>query len=78
MTYKLNPALRFIQSPIILHIDAHEKQYTDGTDLIKQEFEKNYLVTSIKAKNSSIVITLKENDQINTLNWADEEDVSFL
>lgn len=48
MTYKLNPELEKIQSPIVLVLpDGEETEYINGTDLIKQTFESRYAVESI-------------------------------
>ena len=61
MTYKLNPALSKIQSPLLLLIDGEETEYRNGKALAEQVFEKNYLVDSISAKADRIVISLTEN-----------------
>lgn len=77
MTYKLNPELRLIKAPVILVIDGKEQDYENGEKLMLLTFEKNYLVEAITAKDEHVVIMLKENDQVNTTNWAGEEVVSF-
>ena len=61
MTYKLNPALNRIQSPLVVVADGKETEYIGGKALSEQVFEKNYLVDSITAKADRIVISLVEN-----------------
>ena len=63
MTYKLNPALRKIQSPITLVIDGAETAYPNGAVLTEQIFEKRYTVESMTARDDRIVIELKEAPQ---------------
>lgn len=79
MTYKLNPEVKKITSPIIIKFDGSEEvlSYEDGAALAEADFEKNYLIDSVSAKDSSIEITLRENDKVNVVNWVGEEAVSF-
>lgn len=78
MTYTLNPQLRLIKAPVILVIDGVEKQYCNGEELTRLEFEKNYIIESIDVRDGSIVVTLKENDRSFNINWIGEEEVSFM
>lgn len=78
MTYKLNPNLRKINGSVILVIDGHEMICTDGKALTELEFEKNYIVDSITARDNAVVVILKENDRTNIINWIGEEQVSFM
>ena len=79
MTYKLNPYVKKITSPIKIKFDVSEEvmNFADGVALAEADFEKNYLIDSVSAKDSSIEITLRENDMINVVNWVGEEAVSF-
>ena len=77
MTYKLNSDLILIKSPIILVIDGEERSYPSGESLVKLEFNKRYVVESIRARDSYVVVTLEENNTINAVNWIGEEAVSF-
>lgn len=77
MNYKLNPILAKIQSAVVLVIDGNEQTYDNGTVLTNVAFEQNYLVDSISARDSAVVIVLKQNDKINEINWIGEEAVSF-
>ena len=79
MTYKLNPYVKKITSPIKIKFDVSEEvmNFADGVALAEADFEKNYLIDSVSAKDSSIEITLRENDMVNVVNWVGEEAVSF-
>ena len=80
MTYKLNPELKIIQSPLVLLIDGEKTEYENGNALTEQIFEKNYLIDSITAKENRIVIELKENASVNVIpdSWTNKADaVSF-
>lgn len=79
MIYKLNPEVKKILSPITVKFTAGESnmEFANGTALADAAFEKNYLIESLVAVGSSIVITLRENDKVNVANWVGEEAVSF-
>ena len=77
MTYKLNPALKKILSPIvIISPDGMKKEYRNGNELIDAVFDKCYTVKSIEAQESVIQIILEERI-IPEMNWYGEEAVSF-
>ena len=78
MTYKLNPELRLIKSPIILLIDGEEITFPDGAALTEEIFDKNYIISSITTRENHIVMELKENKNIGVVNWIGEEPVSFM
>lgn len=78
MAYKLNPQLRLIKAPVILVVDGAEKQYRSGEELTHLTFEKKYIIASISAIESSVVVTLKENDRVCVVNWIGEEAISFM
>lgn len=77
MTYKLNPEVSKIKSPIILQIENGESStdtmYADGIELANAVFEKNYVVASLVAQKNSILLTVKENQTVNNTNWIGEE-----
>ena len=77
MTYKLNPEVSNIKSPVILRIEGGEsstdKTYADGAELANATFEKNYVVRSLAAQGDVIVLTVSENLCINNTNWIGEE-----
>lgn len=77
MTYKLNPEVSKIKSPVILRIEGGEssvdKIYADGAELANAIFEKNYVVRSLAAQGDVIVLTVSENLCVNNTNWIGEE-----
>jgi len=77
MTYKLNPGIEKIKSKTIVVIDDKEFVFNNGKEAVKQEYDRNYLVDSISAKDDTVIVVLKENKLINSTNWMGEEQVSF-
>lgn len=77
MNYKLNPELAKIESPVVLVIDGEEQSYANGTALLHLNFKQNYLIDKIAARDNAVVVFLKKNDEINSMNWVGEEAVSF-
>ena len=77
MTFKLNPQLRLIKAQVILVIDGIEQSYPDGESLTALEFDQRYVIDSISARDSIVVVTLKVNDLVNDITWYEEEVVSF-
>lgn len=80
MTYKLNSLVRQFLSPVILHFgdgNAPDRYFKSGAQLAEETFDKNYLVESVSAQKDQIILTIKENESINTTNWIGEEMVSF-
>lgn len=75
MTYRLNPEVRKITSPIILSFSdgREDQQFQDGASLADAVFCRNYLLESLSARNGYVVLTVRENDQINATDWADGE-----
>ena len=73
MTYKLEPGLARITSPIVLIFPNHSSQrYESGEAVCKAEFEQKYLVMEMGARDEVILIRLEmqKNPEINTI---DEE-----
>ena len=77
MTYKLNPIIETITSKTIVVIDDKEFVFNNGKEAVKQEYDHNYLVDSISAKDDTVIVALKVNKLINSTNWMGEEQVSF-
>ena len=77
MTYKLNPEVSKIQSPVILRIEGGElstdETYANGAELANATFEKNYVMRSLAAQGDVIVLTVSENPLTNNTNWIGEE-----
>lgn len=78
MTYKLNPQLRLIKAPVIIVVEGKEQQYGSGEELTTLTFEKNYIIESIRARDGSVVVELKENGRQFNINWIEEEEINFL
>ena len=83
MKYRLNTKLQIIKSPIVIVLPnndggtAIERRYSNGEELIHEEFDEYYLVEAIEAVDNHIVLRLKVNDRINDINWAGEEQTNF-
>lgn len=77
LNYKLNPELAKIEAPVVLVIDGEELAYENGAALLHLNFKHNYLVEKISARDNMVVVCLKENNEINSMNWVGEEAVSF-
>ena len=72
MTYKLNPELRVIQSPVMMVIGDDETDYPNGEALVKLVFEKRYSVERMTARDGKVVILLQERSETPDSNeaWA--------
>ena len=78
MTYKLNPEVKKIAAPIRVRFsEGGEMRFADGAALADAEFAKNYLVEGLTVDDGYVVLTLRENDRVNSINWVGEEQVSF-
>ena len=75
MTYKLNPEVRKITSPVILAFcDQHNEQiFQNGRSLADAEFSRPYLIEAMSARGGHVVLILRENDQINTTDGTGEK-----
>ena len=77
MTYKLNPELRKIQSPVVLVFpDGETREFECGFAVAEADFEQRYLIQAIRALDSIIEIKLIECDSPD-MYWAGEAPVSF-
>ena len=77
MRYRINPAIGKITCPVVLSIESSEKEYANGQLAAEQEFDKNYIVNKLFARDNKIVVVLRENDMINNTNWIGEEQSFF-
>lgn len=60
MTYKLNPELRLITSPVTLIFPGGARhEYRSGTAVADQVFNERYRVTEIRAAGGVIEISLE-------------------
>lgn len=77
MTYKLNPAIKKIVSPVVIVFeDGHRREFSDGKSAASAIFDKHYIVTCIKAINDVVELTITENKGPE-INWIGEENISF-
>lgn len=76
LTYKKEHIVEKIEAPIICVIDGGETEYESGAAMYAHEFEKNYGVESISARDAKIVVTLAEWRQTNVA-WIGEEAVTM-
>lgn len=66
MTYKLEPGLSRITSPVsFLLPDGKRIEYCSGAEACEVVFEHKYVVESMRAVNSSIEIILSEVESLN-------------
>lgn len=65
MTYKLDPVLSHIISPVRVYLPSGARQrFKNGTMLCNTTFNQKYQVTEIKAVDGVIEITLKEDHSL--------------
>lgn len=77
MTYKLEPGLGRIKSPIVLIFpDGHREEYTSGSDVVEAVFEKKYQVVEIRAVENIVEIVVEE-VTAPIVNWTGEEQTFF-
>ena len=61
MTYKLEPGLSRIISPIKLHLPGGEiKEFENGTEACRAVFDHRYVVRKIRAVEGTVEIKLEE------------------
>lgn len=77
MTYKLNPCVGKIKSPVVLVFPTgEEKRFADGTDAAKADFDRHYVIAEMTAKGDVIFLTVEEIG-MPSMNWAGEEATFF-
>ena len=77
MTYKLNPAIGKIESPVILCLPSGERRrYQNGADVVEDVFEGRFLIESLRAVENTLEIVLAE-PEMNSSTWIGEEQTSF-
>lgn len=77
LTYKVEQSVRKISSPIVVKIGTEEMHFTNGSELAEYKFDRSYVITDLSAKESTVVITLAENEKVNDTNWVGEEQTGF-
>lgn len=77
MTYKLNPEIRKIISPIVLIFpDGTKRQYESGKDAVDAVFDHKYTISTLCAVNDIIELKLVE-QEAPIMNWSGESATSF-
>ena len=79
MTYKLNPIVGRFISPIILRFqdgNTPDRHFEDSATLASEIFDRPYLIVNICAQENQIVLTVKENNLINSTEWVKEDNAS--
>ena len=77
MTYKLNPEIRKIESPVVLvKPDGQKLKYTSGDLAAEAVFDKQYVVKALRAVDNTIEIEL-DIPVVTGMNWKGEEAISF-
>ena len=60
MTYKLEPGLSRITSPIKLIFPDHTESYSSGAEVCRAVFDHKYVVREIRAAGDTIEIRVEE------------------
>lgn len=77
MTYRLNPAIEKIISPIVIVFkDGQRIEFSDGKSAASAVFDKHYIVTCVRAVRDRVELTITENKGPE-INWIGEENISF-
>ncbi len=75
MSYRLESFIEKIKSPVVCVFGDKETEYANGTVLAEQSFEKYWLVESITVRDNKVVLTMKENSRVNSIEWIGEDGV---
>ena len=77
MTYKLNPEIGKISSPIKRFLpNGRELMFSSGAEAMEAVFEKQLVVDEIAAVDSVVEIRLSESCSV-SVNWVGEEQTFF-
>ncbi len=79
MTYKLNPIVGQFISSIILRFqdsNAPDRFFKSGTALAGEIFDRPCFIDSVCAQENQIVLSVRENNLINSTEWVEEDNVS--
>lgn len=73
ITYKLDPSVRAIQSPVTLKTEDTEIFYENGAALAAASFGKKYAIDSVMAQSDRIIICVSENTGMKAADWTDRK-----
>ncbi|MBR3245125.1 MAG: hypothetical protein IKF90_20940 [Parasporobacterium sp.] len=77
MTYKLNPAIAKVKSPVILvYPENRREEYRSGEDAAEAVFEERYEIREIRAVHDKIEVRLNTLQSVNS-SWCNEKEASF-
>ena len=78
MTYKLEPGLNRIISPVVIILpDGEKREYGSGVEACEDSFDHSYRVEEIRAVDGVIEIKLKLATTPDATNWTGEEQTFF-
>ena len=77
MTYRINPDVELIKSPIVVHVEDRILLFDNGEALADEVFDKNFGISRIEIEQDRIAVYLEENKRINEITWVGEEAVSL-
>ena len=63
MTYKIDPSIEKIKSPVVLVIGEDRREFEDGAAACRSVFDRKWKVAEIAAIESKIEISLEESDE---------------
>ena len=77
MTYKLNPEIAKIVSPVILIFpDESRCMYSSGKEVTEAVFDEKYRIKTIRAKDDAVEIELMKSEPMRS-SWIGEEQTFF-
>ena len=77
MTYKLNPELRKLRSPVVLVFpDGETRAFENGTAVTEAVFDRSYQLEALRARDGVIEVKLAERAAPD-MSWCGDEPVSF-
>ena len=72
MTYKIDQFVKIIKAPIVCNVNGEALSFTNGEELAAHDFEKYYLIDSIKVEDGKAVLNLIEKATANINSIGDE------
>ena len=77
MTYRLNPIVEKIESPVKLILpNETTREYESRAEAGIDKFDKNYQIKSIRAEGSTVVVEMDKAD-VPVTTWTGEEQTFF-
>ena len=77
MTYKMNPIVAKMKSPVIVLFPTGEKiRFDTGEEAAVADFDKHYVITEIVVKGDAILLKVEE-VKMPQMNWVGEKATFF-